>query len=77
VYITPPDTTGVAAYTPAPPLGVIGTVHATPSWLTVELLIGPLTSRVFARSAPGRLQVLETAAAPACRAVEALDVLLE
>src|SRR6266566_10130770 len=33
-----------------------GTVHATPSLATFELLIGPATSRVFARLPPGSVQ---------------------
>ena len=61
MYITPPDTTGVVEYPPNSVAAVIGSVHATPSVETFDALIGPPTSRVFCRSAPGRLHAVESA----------------
>src|ERR1700677_3841228 len=60
VYITPPEMTGVVAYPPNCPVAVIGSVQATPSVETFDALIGPPTSRVFCRSAPGELHVAES-----------------
>src|SRR5437763_10309533 len=49
---------GVVAYRPY--AASIGTVHATPSFDTLELLIALATSRVFCRLPPGSVQPAAT-----------------
>src|ERR671911_620963 len=46
---------------PKAPWAVIGTVHATPSFLALDALIGPPTFREFCRSALGRAHVVRAA----------------
>src|SRR6202035_1445363 len=48
----------------ARPVDSTGTHHATPSWVTSELVIGLATSRVFCRLPPGSVQAAATAGFP-------------
>src|SRR5918994_4498254 len=57
----PSEATGVVAYAPKAPWAVIGTVHATPSFVALDALIGPPTFREFWRSALGRAHFVRAA----------------